>query len=85
MIDVTCECGKRFRVKNEHTGKRTRCPSCGERITVRGQDDGLAAIAGIDTSIDDEDELEGEEIKPLPARDAVAPQPAVALKSGSSP
>jgi ribosomal protein S27E len=87
MIDVSCDgCGKRFKVKGEHAGKRTRCPSCGERITVPGEDDGLAAFAGIDTSIDDEDELEGKEVEPLmPVRKVTAPQPTPTSKPRLAP
>jgi len=33
-ITVTCNCGKRFRVRNEHAGKRGRCPSCGAAVTI---------------------------------------------------
>jgi hypothetical protein len=33
-IVVSCECGGRFRAKDEMLGKRVRCPKCGRTITV---------------------------------------------------
>jgi hypothetical protein len=33
-ITVECGCGKRFRVKDEHAGKRGRCPSCGAVVAI---------------------------------------------------
>ncbi len=33
-ITVTCKCGKRFRVRDEHAGKRGKCPSCGAAVTI---------------------------------------------------
>lgn len=33
-IDVECGCGKTFRVKDEHAGKRGKCPACGEMLTI---------------------------------------------------
>lgn len=33
-IQVTCNCGKTLQAKDEHAGKRLRCPSCGEAIAV---------------------------------------------------
>ena len=33
-ITVTCSCGKRFRVRDEHAGKRGKCPSCGAAVTI---------------------------------------------------
>lgn len=31
---VTCSCGQKFRVKQEHAGKRFECPACGKVITA---------------------------------------------------
>lgn len=28
MIEFTCNCGKKFKVKDEHQGKRAKCPAC---------------------------------------------------------
>jgi hypothetical protein len=28
-IEVTCNCGKKFRIKDEFTGRKFRCPDCG--------------------------------------------------------
>lgn len=33
-ITVHCECGKRFRLKDELAGKTLRCKSCGERVEI---------------------------------------------------
>jgi hypothetical protein len=33
-ITVTCKCGKRLRVADEHQGKRVRCPACREPVVA---------------------------------------------------
>jgi hypothetical protein len=33
-IDVTCQCGKSFRAKNEHAGLKSKCPNCGGIINI---------------------------------------------------
>jgi hypothetical protein len=33
-IEVTCECGKRFRAKDEYAGKRGICPACKQAFVV---------------------------------------------------
>src|SRR6185437_10441866 len=33
-ITVVCACGKRFGAKDEHAGKRFRCPGCGGVVSV---------------------------------------------------
>ena len=33
-ILVTCECGKKGKVPDEHAGKELSCPACGNRLTV---------------------------------------------------
>ena len=35
-IAVACQCGKRFAAKPELAGKRVKCPSCGQPLTVPG-------------------------------------------------
>ncbi|MCA1685715.1 MAG: hypothetical protein LC745_06950, partial [Planctomycetia bacterium] len=35
-ITVECGCGKRFAVRDEHAGKRIRCPTCKEVVSVPG-------------------------------------------------
>jgi hypothetical protein len=33
-IDVLCSCGKTFTARDEHAGRRAKCPSCGSIITI---------------------------------------------------
>jgi hypothetical protein len=33
-IEFACECGKRFSVRDEFAGKRTKCPACGAGLVV---------------------------------------------------
>ena len=33
-IEITCECGKRLRTKDEHAGKRVKCPACGRPLLL---------------------------------------------------
>ena len=35
-IPVSCACGKQFRAKDEHAGKRGRCPGCGQPVQIPG-------------------------------------------------
>jgi hypothetical protein len=35
-VIVTCQCGKRFRAKDEHVGKRAKCPGCGNALVISG-------------------------------------------------
>jgi hypothetical protein len=35
-ILVTCECGKKFRARDEDAGKRSRCPGCQRGVTIPG-------------------------------------------------
>jgi hypothetical protein len=48
-IVVACSCGKQFRAKDEHAGKRLRCPGCGQPLTIPGGG-GAAAAAGLPTT-----------------------------------
>ena len=36
-IIVACECGRKFRAKEEHAGKRTKCPVCGRMLVIAAQ------------------------------------------------
>src|SRR5687768_3475603 len=36
-IAVKCECGRQFRAKDEHAGRRVRCPGCDRKLTVDGE------------------------------------------------
>src|SRR5262245_51890366 len=33
-IQVRCECGRQFKVADEHAGKRGQCPGCGKKIVI---------------------------------------------------
>src|SRR4051794_2969699 len=33
-IQAVCACGKRFNVKEEHAGKRGKCPGCGAAVVI---------------------------------------------------
>jgi hypothetical protein len=33
-IQVSCSCGKVFRVKNDRAGQRGKCPECGQKVVV---------------------------------------------------
>lgn len=33
-VEFACECGKRFSVRDEFAGKRTKCPACGAGLVV---------------------------------------------------
>jgi hypothetical protein len=37
---IECECGKRYRFRLEHLGRKTTCPACGRRITLAKTLDG---------------------------------------------
>ena len=43
MISVQCACGKAFMTKPANAGKKTKCPSCGDMLTIPG-----GAAAGAD-------------------------------------
>ena len=33
-ISVTCQCGVRFRAKDELAGRQAKCPKCGQPLTI---------------------------------------------------
>ena len=35
-IQVACDCGGTFSAKDEHAGKRAKCPNCGKVLTIGG-------------------------------------------------
>jgi hypothetical protein len=45
-IIVACECGRKFRAKEEHVGKRTKCPICGRSLVIAAQ---ATSTSGEDT------------------------------------
>lgn len=38
-IEVSCACGKQFRLKDKRAGKGFKCPACGQRVTVPRQEE----------------------------------------------
>jgi len=46
-INVGCACGKQFRVKDEHAGRKGKCPACGEVVEIP-----RAAVNAIEASGD---------------------------------
>src|SRR4051794_22540242 len=34
MISVSCTCGRRFKAEDQHAGKRTKCPVCGNLLVI---------------------------------------------------
>lgn len=45
MIEVTCQCGSRFRLDDEWAGKHARCPVCNEVLRVGDPGPDTAALA----------------------------------------
>src|SRR5262249_26975121 len=45
-IEISCECGKRLRAKEEWSGTRVKCPACGQVLTVPGARPARPAMAG---------------------------------------
>jgi hypothetical protein len=37
-IATTCQCGKKYQVKEELAGKRVKCPACGGTLSIPGRD-----------------------------------------------
>jgi PHP family Zn ribbon phosphoesterase len=35
-IATTCQCGKKYQVKEELAGRRVKCPACGMTLTIPG-------------------------------------------------
>jgi hypothetical protein len=44
-ISVVCQCGKKFLAKDEHAGARTKCPVCGQPLTIPKPGDSKPATA----------------------------------------
>jgi hypothetical protein len=40
-IQFTCSCGRKLQAKEEHVGRRVKCPECGAEATVPGPDDAV--------------------------------------------
>lgn len=48
MIHFDCQhCGKPVRVPDAHAGKKGRCPSCHEVVSIPLEDDAIAAMASV--------------------------------------
>jgi hypothetical protein len=46
-IPLPCRCGKQLRVPEEHVGRRVRCPTCGETLTVPSSEEAAAPLNGL--------------------------------------
>lgn len=44
-ITVSCECGGRFRARDEFAGRRTKCPKCGCVLTIRAPQPAVSSAA----------------------------------------
>ena len=45
-IELTCPCGRRLRVGDEHAGEQGRCPACGGLLRIPGR--GVTPTASVD-------------------------------------
>lgn len=59
MIAIECACGRKLKVKDEHAGKRIRCPECSEPVKV-------PVPEPEESFLDDLDDLEDESDEELP-------------------
>jgi hypothetical protein len=46
-IPVQCVCGRSFKAKDEHAGKRGRCPGCGQVLEIPTPEPGEDEILGV--------------------------------------
>ncbi|MDB5313095.1 MAG: hypothetical protein JWO38_7297 [Gemmataceae bacterium] len=88
-IAFSCACGKSFQVKDEFTGKRTKCPTCGAGLTVPESTAPVSAEDEAFRMLDDGPEPD--QPARLPRRDwgneveAAPPPPPAAPKPGTKP
>jgi hypothetical protein len=40
-IQFSCACGRQLQASDEHAGRRTRCPACGQEMTIPGNAAGI--------------------------------------------
>ena len=52
MITIGCACGRRYQTQDANAGKRTRCPACGQLITVPALDLEAVVVASPGTRSD---------------------------------
>jgi hypothetical protein len=45
MAIFTCPCGKQLKAKDEDAGRRTKCPDCGQELTIPGPDEAVRPAA----------------------------------------
>jgi Spherulation-specific family 4 len=79
MISVSCSCGRKFKADDQHAGKRTRCPVCGNMLVI-GQVVGKAP-----SNVSDNGEMPSwwfPSESPAKAPSRVSPPP---TRSGSDP
>jgi len=74
MIQIDCDCGKTLKLKDEHAGKKVRCPGCSTIHSVPAQDE----------PVDDWDDVEESESPPIPRAKKSAKKSGKARKAKSS-
>lgn len=75
MIPVTCDCGRSIGVKDEHAGRRIRCPQCRATLDVP-----IPELAGLVAT--DEGAATTPDASPDPARPATARRAFLAGRAG---
>src|SRR5689334_11754078 len=77
-IEVSCQCGRRFRAKEEWAGRRAKCPGCGSPLVI-------PTPAASESTDDLLDQLGKAEQDSYAVAEAAAPRPAsVAASTPSS-
>jgi predicted Zn finger-like uncharacterized protein len=79
MIHFHCpNCGLKFKVRDEHAGRSTKCPTCKNAIQVPAASPPVAQLAagpveGSASSVQQAGVDEGVTLRPPPGRDGVKP------------
>lgn len=73
-ISVVCQCGKKFQAKDEHAGAKTKCPVCGQPLTIPKPGDAKPATPSSPSSP-----------APAPVAAAAKQQPPATQKTSAAP
>ena len=79
MIHFNCpHCGLKFKVRDEHAGRSTKCPTCKNAIQVPNASPPVAQLApgpvdGSASSVQQAGVNEGVTLRPPPGREGVRP------------